>query len=152
MRTLITALAASLALAAPAAAKEALWSRVGNWEIRGDTKTGVCHAKVGFTTGHIMMIFFAPDETVSLSVIGVPADNGRVYEVAVMADDGNFGSFDGVGVGGGAILFTGLNKSAVRSLARAKNIAIQGIGSFSLNGSKKAMAEAWNCMETLNSF
>lgn len=151
MKALLTALAASVALATPAAAKDALWGRVGNWEIRGDTN-GVCYARTAYTSGHQMLIMFGPDDSAALSILNVPAVDGRTYQIGVLTDDGNFGTFEGVGVSGAAILFNNLNRSAIRSLANAKNVLLQDIGTFSLKGSRKAMAEAWTCMETLNSF
>lgn len=134
----------------PAHSAQAKWSEVKGWTIIGDTDVRACWARTLFEDGIVLSIGFGRSAT--LSITGVNAKAGDTYRVAVVASTGASGILEAVSPLDGGVVFRGLNKNTVRTLASASSIYIEGLGRYNLYGSKAAMLEAWTCFEALSGF
>lgn len=137
------------ALDDPAHSADGLYAKVGAWEVRGNSQTGTCYTYAPYPDGVTLTIYFTQQNTASLMVQGVDSYQGQSHVVDVAASDGNSGTFQGMGIGGGSVVFNGLSHSAISTLANARQLFIRGLGTYNLVKSKAAMTKAWECVRAL---
>ncbi|AZO48066.1 hypothetical protein [Mesorhizobium sp. M4B.F.Ca.ET.058.02.1.1] len=135
----------------PANAATALWEKQGAWEIYGDTSTDSCGAMVQYDNGLTLSVLFL-DNTAAIAIVCTSVTKGQSYSVKVGVSTGEHGTLEAVASSNDTVMFLNINQNTVKALVKAQVIYIEGLGGFDLTGSKAAMASAWQCYETLNSF
>ena len=149
MKHLLATIAISLALIGSPHSETALWEKVGNWDVHGHTDTHSCSTTARYDTGRSLSIFFRPDQT-ALTISGLVVVPGTVYEAIIVASSGEAGVLKAVALSDSTVAFRHINLNTIAALALANSIFIQGLGTFELTGSRRAMASAWEWYEALN--
>ncbi|MER9436672.1 hypothetical protein NKJ04_17415 [Mesorhizobium sp. M0618] len=134
----------------PVQAKVATWEQVGNWSVFGSTNSNSCYATVEYHSGRTLMIAFSKDMT-SFMIMGLQVNPGQTYKAVVTASTGAAGVMEAFAGDAQSVAFMDVNQETIKALANSRDIYIQGLGTFELTGSKRAMASAWHCYEALNS-
>jgi len=140
------------ALDDPAHSKEALWRNVGAWTVSGDSQLQSCNARVEYNDGVVVVINFSKQLGASLAIGGTTAKRGTTYRTQMVASNGSYGRLEGIGLGDGVVLYANLGKDALRTLKNSRALFVDGLGSYNLKHSAAAMASAWECFETLQSY
>lgn len=143
-------------LIVPSQAATGIWAEFDGWTVYGDTDNRSCAAVADYLTGRQMMIMFFDNDQgrviTSIAISGIQVREGRNYDVFIHASTGERGILKAIASANNTIIFLDVNENTIRALANARDITIQGLGTFELTGSKKAMASAWQCFEMLTSF
>lgn len=150
--TLLSLVFAAFSLGNAAYAKTALWEQTSkDWFVYGNPDTRSCVAITAYQSGKKMGIVFAPDD-ISITITNVESVFGADYELPVFASTGAKGKLYGTAEKPGEITFRNLNSDVLVAFGDSHSIAIRGIGTFDLSGSKKAMLSAMDCWKMMNSF
>lgn len=150
--TIFVFVSVASALFSPANAANAKWAEVKGWTIMGNSDDQSCWARLTYDDGITMAIAFTQDDKASWLISGLTAQPGQEFKIAVVASNGDRGIMPAIGIEDGVVVFPDINKVSIRALANARQIYINGLGSYDLSGSKAAMLKAWECYETLNSY
>lgn len=147
MKKLITILVASTMLAAtPAAADVATWKVMQKWKVIGNPDVPYCLGYAIF--GQQKIAVALNPKGFNLTVSGVEAYRGQTFNIP-MAANGAYGVLQGVAVMDGHVMFDRLAPETVLNLARARTLAIAGLGKFSMQGSFEAIGEVMACYQAI---
>lgn len=149
MRKAFLAVAIALAAASPAVAREAIWSRSPNWEIKGFTDVPTCIATTRYPDARMAISLALSNEGWTLAVGGVQTQIGMQHDVDMETTDGNYGTLVGIGISDSVVSFRSLTPATVIYLAKSRAITIQGLGTFQLVGSAAAIKETSACFDAI---
>lgn len=127
------------------------WEELGTWHVYGNTRARFCTVITRYEDIHMAISFTRND--VSLMLLGVRQVRGQVGDKThhfVALSGGQSGVFEAHIPSNGVVVFRNLNAVTVSLLASSDEIAIEGIGRFSLAGSAEAIRSGMECYFTLN--
>lgn len=149
MKRVLATLSALAASTIIANAGQAIWSQTPEWTVKGNTD-GWCSASTYYPSDeHSITIGLGSESGWSLFVGGVQSIPGHRYKVAMMATNGASGTFMGEGLNNGIVVFRHITPTTVVNLAEARGLTIQGLGSFSLKGSMRAIRDVMECYDAM---
>ena len=143
--TRLFTVALALSIVSPASAAQALWKQTNHWTISGDTQTGVCIAETIYPAKGQSLLIAEGSIGWSLFLTGTNAVAGGLYRVDVATSSGGVGEFQGKGLSDGLVMFKNLDRETMWQLAKARQLAIEGLGAFNLTGSFEAILETHAC-------
>ncbi len=135
------------ALEEPAHAKQATWKRLQFWTIVGDASTPYCSAFSTFKDGTTIHLGLTTNGWI-LGVQGVAAVPGKSYDVKLSVK-GASGIFYGKAIDSNTVAFNGMTPATIATLALTKQLYIDGLGTFNMNGSYQAVMEVMSCYAVL---
>ena len=133
----------------PAHAKQATWKQLQHWKIVGDADVPYCGGFSMFKDGTVIHMSLNPGGW-NFAIQGVAATPGAAYNVTVATTD-TTGVLQGEGLSGGnGVLFKGMAPSSIAHLAVTPKLYIQGLGTFNMKGSYKAVLEILDCYKAIS--
>jgi len=130
----------------PALAFDGTWHQGEYWTVYVSLKHKNCTAAAQFDNNRALM-FTSDGNSIMFSIGGLGLDDGT-YKTVIKTDKSLALELVGQSING-LLAFKGINNKAEVAIKEGELLYIDGVGSFRLEGSKKALEEVVTCGLTL---